>query len=163
MLLKKISSRKNGMALIEYATLFTVVVGAIALASVYYKRGLQGKMAALTDHFIGTEQEGGFVPMNASGSRQLVEPGGVYQLSGMTTTYSENTVRQQGGEDGSRSLTMEGWETKQSPGGRISGGEYGWSFDPLNEFKYEDPDKAPVYVPKFIKAEDGYIDPPRRD
>ncbi|MDD5595368.1 MAG: hypothetical protein PHY94_03875 [Candidatus Omnitrophica bacterium] len=149
----KRKKKNTGIALAEYVVLIAIVVAGVVMVSEYLERLLKGNVAYMSDNYLGTEQETRDLPYNLSGGKQFVDQGGVFNVSGNTTTNKRTQFTQNEYEDGSRSLRLQEYEARKSPG------EDALQFKALPDYKFPEANRA-AYVPKFISAKQGFVDPP---
>lgn len=149
----KRKKNNSGIALAEYVVLIAAIVAGIVMVSEFLERTVKGHVAYMSDNYLGTEQETRDLPYHLSGGKQFVDQAGVFNVSGDTSTNKRTQVSQHEYADGSRSLQVQENETKKSPG------EDALKMKALPDYRFPEANRA-AYVPKFIAAGTGYVDPP---
>jgi len=152
-MIAKLKNNNKGLMLSEYVMLVGVIVVALVMVSEFIERTVKGKIVNMSDAYLGTEQEGRDFPYNLSGGKQFVDQAGVYDVSGDTSTSKNTHISQQEHSDGSRDLRVSVSEQKKSPGRD----EFG--ITALPNYRYPDAERK-AFVPKFVRASEGYVDPP---
>lgn len=156
---------KSGAAFAEYVLIIVTAAAAIIMVSRFVYKAVRGKVAAVTDTYIGKEKSGELSPLNVSGGKQLVEQYGTYRFSGETSVMSDTMTETGELGGGARAQAFSDTEMRFSPGSGFSDGSglgTGFQITALPQYQFEDREKAPVYVPPYVKAEEGFIPPPRR-
>ena len=140
----------------EYLFLLGIIVGTFILFSKPFYNIYQHFVGNTYSHYFGEEQEGMVTPFVSKGSRHLADQTVVHALEGKTTTDTEKTLQQVANPDGSRSLLIVENEFESSPGA----GE----FAPMPEYNLTDMhNEPPEYVPPFVNADQGWIEPAVRN
>ena len=155
--MRKILTRR-GMAVMEYLFALGIVIGTFIMISKPFYNIYQAYIADTANDYFGDELEDTVTPFVSKGSRNLADQTVVYGLNGITSDQQDKSLQQIVNEDGSRSLSIQNYETEFSPGEGSE--EIGF----MPEYTLDDlQDEPPEYVPPFVGAEEGWIQPAVRN
>ena len=158
-------NNRVGAAFAEYVLIIGIAAAAFIMVNNKIHKAVKAKFAQETDYFIGTDRGSQNSPFRVSGGKQLVEQYGVYEINGMTSSDVQSTARRIDPGDGTNSQSLSESEARMSPGQGFQDSSLGVNVNisSLPEYKFEDQAKVPVYVPPFVKAEEGFVQPPTRN
>jgi len=150
--------KRRGMAVMEYLFALGIVIGTFILISKPFYNIYQAYIADTADDYFGDELEETVTPFVSKGSRNLADQTVVYKLNGITSDTQDKLFEQTVNEDGSRSLSIQNHEIEFSPGDGSE--EIGF----MEEYTLDDSqDEPPEYVPPFVAADEGRIQPAARN
>ncbi|MDD4900341.1 MAG: hypothetical protein PHT31_05435 [Candidatus Omnitrophica bacterium] len=152
-MIAKLKNNNKGIMLSEYVMLVGVIIAGLIIVSEYIERTIKGKIVYMSDNYLGAEQETRDFPYNLSGGKQFVDQSGVYNISGDTSIHKTMNISQDEHADGSRDLKVSVNEQKQSPGIDEL------QMKALPDYRYPEVERK-AFVPKFVRASEGYVDPP---
>jgi len=147
----------RGMAVMEYLFVLGIIIGTFIMISKPFYNTYQGYVADTAGRYFG-EPESTVTPFVSKGSRNLADQTVVYGLEGITSDEQNKFFQQTVNEDGSRSLGIQNYEIEFSPGEGSE--EIGF----MPEYTLDDlQDEPPEYVPPFVGADEGWIQPAVRN
>jgi hypothetical protein len=150
---------RHGTTFAEYLVIVGLASAVLVMINNYLRLSLNGGIKSLTDQYIGQGSQSGFSPYMLEGGKQLVDQSGVYTIEGDTGKQINISETNELYPDGSRKLSWDEAEYRSSPGntGPVSG------ISSLPDYVVQDQGKPPVYVPPFVGANEGFVQPPTRN
>ena len=150
--------RRRGMAVMEYLFVLGIIIGTFILISKPFYNIYQEYIADTANHYFGDQPTTKATPFVSKSSRNLADQTVVYGMNGITTNQQNKFFQQAVNEDGSRSLSIQNIEIEFSPGEGSE--EIGF----MEEYTLDDSqDEPPEYVPPFVAADEGRIQPATRN